>query len=154
VSTYYLDSSALVKRYVDEVGSAWLHSLVAPDAGHLLITSRITTVEVNAALARRRREAALSLADYADSVQAFRYDTQARYNLVELDAAISDLARDLVDRHPLRAYDAVQLASAAEANRILRTMSLSPLVFVSADKRLVATAGAEGLLTDDPNLHP
>jgi predicted nucleic acid-binding protein len=46
MATYYLDSSALVKRYVAETGSAWLQSIVAPATGHLLLTSRITTVEV------------------------------------------------------------------------------------------------------------
>jgi predicted nucleic acid-binding protein len=74
--------------------------------------------------------------------------------LVEVDAAVSDLAGELVDRHPLRAYDAVQLASALAANRILQLLALSPLTFLSADDRLVAVARAEGLIADNPNLHP
>ncbi len=154
MATYYLDSSALVKRYVAEVGSAWLQAIVAPVAGYLLLTSRITTVEVAGALARRWREASLSPSEYADALQAFRYDTFTQYQLVEVDAAVSDLARDLVDRHPLRAYDAVQLASASEANRILQVLSLPPLTFLSADNQLVAAALAERLIADNPNLHP
>jgi predicted nucleic acid-binding protein len=95
MATYYLDSSALVKRYVAEVGSAWLQTIVAPAAGHLLLTSRITTVEVAGALARRRREASLSPAEYADAVRAFRYDILAQYKLTEVDARVSDLAGEL-----------------------------------------------------------
>ena len=153
MTTYYLDTSALVKRYVAEAGSIWLPSIVAPATGHLLLTSRITMVEVAGALARRRREGSLAPSDYADALRAFRYDTFAQYKLVEVDAAVSDLAGDLVDRHPLRAYDAVQLASALAANRILQLLALSPLTFLSADDRLVAAARAEGLIVDNPNLH-
>jgi len=64
------------------------------------------------------------------------------------------LARDLLDRHPLRAYDAVQLASAIVANQALIAANLPPLVFVSADDRLNAVAATEGLAVDNPNLHP
>lgn len=154
MATYYLDSSALVKRYVAEVGSGWLQTIVAPGADHLLLTSRITTVEVASALARRRRESSLSPAEYADAVRAFRYDTLTQYKLIEVDVRVSDLAGDLADRYPLRAYDAVQLASASEANRILRVLSLPPLIFLSADNRLIAAALAEGLIADNPNAHP
>jgi len=152
--TYYLDSSALVKRYVAEAGSIWLQPIVAPATGYLLLTSRITTVEVAGALARRRREGSLAPSDYTDALQAFRYDTFTQYRLVEVDASVSDLAGDLVEHHPLRAYDAVQLASALAANRILQLLALSLLTFLSADDRLVAAARAEGLMADNPNLHP
>jgi len=56
MTTYYLDTSALSKRYVQEIGTAWVRALVAPAAGHTLLTARITMVEVYSALARRRRE--------------------------------------------------------------------------------------------------
>lgn len=63
-------------------------------------------------------------------------------------------AEDLLEAHPLRAYDAVQLASALESNDRLVAADLAPLVFVSADTRLLAVAMAEGLATDDPTAHP
>ena len=52
---YFVDSSALVKRYVNETGSVWLSGLVAPSAGNDIYIARITTVEVIAALTRRAR---------------------------------------------------------------------------------------------------
>jgi predicted nucleic acid-binding protein len=153
MSTYYLDTSALVKLYVAETGSAWLQSITIPETGHLLLTSRITLVEVASAIARRRREGYLSLPDYADALQALRYDALTRYSLIEVSTEVSALAMDLVDRHPLRAYDALQLASALLANQALRLTALSPLTFLSADNRLVSAARAEGLIADNPNLH-
>ncbi len=62
-------------------------------------------------------------------------------------------ARDLLDRYPLRAYDSVQLASALVANQALVLRKLPPLIFVSADDRLVKVATAEGLATENPNSH-
>ncbi len=53
----------------------------------------------------------------------------------------------------LRAYAAIQLASALESNDRLLADALPPLTFVSADQRLLTAASAEGLATEDPNLH-
>lgn len=53
MSAYYLDASALVKRYVNEPGSVWLRSLLASPHTDLLFTSRMTVVEVISAFARR-----------------------------------------------------------------------------------------------------
>jgi predicted nucleic acid-binding protein len=52
MTVYYLDTSALSKRYVQEIGTAWVRALVAPSAGHTLLTARLTMVEVYSALAR------------------------------------------------------------------------------------------------------
>jgi len=74
-----------------------------------------------------------------------------QYQLVELAASPIDRAGLLLDRHPLRAYDAVHLASALLANDTLQTTGLPPLVFLSADDRLLAAAQAGDLATDNPN---
>jgi hypothetical protein len=71
----------------------------------------------------------------------------------QLDLDVVNLARDLLERYPLRAYDAVQLASALVANQALQDAQLSPLVFASADDRLNTAATAEGLGVENPNYH-
>lgn len=55
MAIYFLDTSALVKRYVYEEGTAWIRSICDPLAGHQIVIARITPVELIAALARRRR---------------------------------------------------------------------------------------------------
>jgi predicted nucleic acid-binding protein len=72
---------------------------------------------------------------------------------VELSPVVIATARQLLDRHPLRAYDAVQLASALISNQALASAGLAPPVFLSSDDRLLNVANAEGLNTDNPNLH-
>jgi predicted nucleic acid-binding protein len=53
MGAYYMDSSALVKRYANETGSLWVRSLTDPQAGHDLFTAHITGIEVVAAIARK-----------------------------------------------------------------------------------------------------
>ncbi len=63
-----MDSSALVKRYVQEVGTSWVRSLTHRGTANQIYLVRITAVEVTSAVARRRRGLSLSFAD----VQALR----------------------------------------------------------------------------------
>jgi predicted nucleic acid-binding protein len=154
VSVYFLDSSALVKRYVTETGSAWVRSLAVPEARNPLIIARITWVEVLSALARRQREGSLMPNDVAWAIQTFRYDLDMQYQVVELDPALAEAAGTLVTQHPLRAYDAVQLASALRVQSGFGQVQAPTLIFLAADDRLIAIAQANGLLTDNPNHHP
>ena len=110
--------------------------------------------EVYSALNRRRREGTLPAADYARIVTDFAALCMMQYTLVELTAPIVERARRLVEQHPLRAYDAVHLASALAVNESLLTAGLLAITFVSADQRLLQAAQMEGLATDNPNAHP
>jgi len=67
---------------------------------------------------------------------------------------VVDRSRLLLEHHPLRAYDAVQLASALQANDALQAANLPALTFLAADVQLLTAAQAEGLTTDNPNDHP
>ncbi len=154
MSVYFLDSSALVKRYVTETGSTWIQTLAAPGAQNSLIIARITWVEVLSALARRQREASLTPDDVTWALSAFRYDLDMQYQVVELDSALAEAAGILVTQHPLRAYDAVQLASALRVQLGLAQVQTPTFTFLAADDRLTAVAQANGLLTDNPNHHP
>ncbi|MBK6431509.1 type II toxin-antitoxin system VapC family toxin [Candidatus Amarolinea dominans] len=152
MSFYYLDTSALVKRYVAEDGSRWLETAIFQSTDNMVLISRITVVEMRSALARRRREASIQPHDHADALSALSEDCLLRYPFVELESPVVDLAGELLDQYPLRAYDAVQLASALVVHRLLIEANLAPLIFVSADDKLLTVARAAGLQTDNPNI--
>jgi len=154
MTTYYLDTSALGKRYVEETGTAWLIALFRSPAEHTFLTARITMVEIYSALARRRREGSVLPAHCDIARRAFTAHSFTDYAFIELDLDIIAQAQELLWRHALYAYDAVQLASALTVNQILLAAELLPLVFVSADDRLNLAASAEGLLVDNPHDHP
>lgn len=154
VNAYFLDSSALVKRYVPETGSAWIQAIADAATGNLLIIARITWVEVLSALARRQRDGSLSTPDVDLIIQRFRFDLNNQYQVVELDRALAESAGQLVNQYPLRAYDAIQLASVLRIQPTFATATSTSLVFLTADDRLLTIAQAAGLLTDNPNNHP
>jgi len=154
MTTYYLDTSALIKRYVDEIGSDWLRATLAGQLPPSIIIVHLAVVEVTSALRRRLREGALTQRDYVQAQNAFRADCLNDYEIVTVIGETLDKANHLLEQHPLRAYDAVHLASALIANQQLLANKLAPLTFLSADDRLNRAAVAEGLAVDNPNDYP
>ena len=149
MTTFYVDTSALAKRYLAERGSAWVLSWVAPAAGNVIVISALTPVEMVSLLERRQREGTLQPAAAALLETSFLAHLQNEYLVIPLDSALLATARGMVKKHRLRTLDAVQLAGAVE------TMAsfAGTITFVSGDKNLLAAAAAEGFATDDPNAH-
>jgi uncharacterized protein len=149
VALFFLDASAVVKRYAQEVGTAWVQALTAPLAGHSLVVVRITLAETVAALTRKERGGFLTPQNAATALADFHYDFGRQYLVVEVSVPLVNYAASLARTHALRGYDAVQLAAALEVH------GQDPsLTFISGDGGLNAAATAEGLLVDDPNSHP
>ncbi len=150
VSYFYLDTSALLKHYITETGSLWVQSLIRSKRT-MVFTSSLTAVEGICTFARLRREAMFSENDLAQVCALFRYDLAHHYEVVVADPTVLNLAQKLALRHPLRAYDTVQLATAKLSNAKLLQANKSPLTFVCADERLLAIARAEDLSVNNPN---
>ncbi|MFB0546076.1 MAG: type II toxin-antitoxin system VapC family toxin [Anaerolineae bacterium] len=119
-----------------------------------MIVSQLLIVEATSAFNRRRRDADIALADYRRMIDAFRDDCLTAYQVLPINETIVDLACELLERHPLRASDAIHLATALTSNRLLLDSGLAALTFLCADARLLNAAIAEGLGVDNPNLHP
>lgn len=150
MSTLFVDTSALAKRYLTETGSAWMRSVTSPVAGSVIVIAAVTTIEMFSLLARRVREGTLPGANATLLGNTFLLHVEGEYLTVPVDSRVLVQARDLVGRHPLRTLDAIQLASALRAGAILG----EAITFISSDRNLLAAAGAEGLSTDDPLTHP
>jgi len=134
--TMYLDTSALVKLYVAEAGSASVRAWIA-SAGQL-VTVRVTYAEARATLARMRRAGDLSTPDFRRAVGWLEGDWD-RYNVVDCTEAVMHRAGVLAERHALRGYDAIQLAAAVEARP-----GVGEYLFASFDARLNDAAVREG----------
>ncbi|MBN1285627.1 MAG: type II toxin-antitoxin system VapC family toxin [Anaerolineae bacterium] len=148
---FFFDSSALAKVYVVETGSPWVKSLLHPAAGNTAIISELAVVELSSLFNRRRREGTLTRTQVRRLLDTvFTHIEVKKYLVIPLDSRVCALAHDLPNRHPLRALDALQLASALQAAATLD----APVSFVSADNRLLTIAAAEGFTTDNPNAHP
>lgn len=151
---YYLDTSALVKRYAAEVGSTWVVRLVDPPTGHDLYTVRLTGVGVVDALVRKVRTGQVAIPDAQRAMGDFTLDWRYQFIIIEADGTVVDQAMHLAEVHGLRGSDAVHLAAALELHLRRQALGLPSLTFVSADTGQMQVVTAEGLRTDDPNTHP
>jgi len=134
----YLDTSSLVKLYAPESESAAVKQLVA--AADVTATSRVAYVETRAAFARKRREHSVSLKDYRIIVHDFDHDWES-YFIVDVSDVLVKTAGQLAEKHALRGYDAIHLASAA----IVHSQGDWPVNFSCFDARLSGAARREGL---------
>ena len=150
MAAYFVDSSALVKRYVQEDGTAWVRGLTHYRTGNQIFLARITIVEVKSAIARRRGGRTIRSAQASSFLSRFRKHVAGRYTILEITPALLVDATTLANKHELRAYDAIPLAAALELNRI----SQGGIMLVSADKDLNTAARTEGLAVDDSTTHP
>jgi predicted nucleic acid-binding protein len=126
-----------VKRYVREAGGDRVRRWLASGTP---ATSRLSEVEVASALTRRWREGAFGAAERDRALSALAADLNA-LTVVEIVPAVAQSARKLLLRHPLRAGDALQLASCL----YLRQAVGEAVAFAVFDDRLRWAAAKEGL---------
>ena len=157
MSIFFLDTSALVKRYITEPGSPWIMAQCHPKTGNTLFISQATLVEAVAAFCRRSR--ATNSASWITSeerdkqILVFRQDLYDQYKTVKVKETTYERAGNLCRIHQLRAYDAIQLTCALVANQKLKARNQPSLIFLSSDNKLLEIARAEGFQTDNPNNH-
>jgi len=150
----YLDTSALVKRYVAETGSAWVRRLLAHPAQYVIYTAALAQAEVISALQRRVREGRLEVAQAQRLGKRVTAHCAQRYQVISIPQAVVDQACVALQAHPLRAADAIHLACALTIRRIVQEQGLPPPSFVVADTALRAAATAEGFVVENPLQHP
>ncbi len=134
----YLDTSALVKNYVQEAGSADVKEKSAQ--AESIATSRIAYAEARAALARKYREHGLSRRDHRSIVEDLDQDWD-NYFVVDVSDQVVKSAGNLAEKYALRGADAIHLASGV----ILSKHAGRNVLFSCFDGRLSLAARKEGL---------
>ncbi|MFB3891069.1 MAG: type II toxin-antitoxin system VapC family toxin [Phycisphaerae bacterium] len=147
MSIFYLDTSAWVKRYEKEAGTAWIEQFWR--GGPRIGVSPLGLVEVAAAIARRHAGQKVP-ADVTNRVLASVRQDYAMFTRVDFVAPVEEVGVELARRHRLRGADAVHLASALH----LRQTADGDVVMVASDAELLAAARAEGLRVLDPQSDP
>jgi uncharacterized protein len=134
----YFDTSALVKRYIDEPGRREVLRLLRQNE---CVTSVVLPIELRSGLRRRVAEGSIDAARLPAILKHVAVD-RAFWTLVEVGIDILAGAEALVATHPIRTLDAIHVAS---ARVFAARLSMPGLTFVSADKRQAETAAAVGL---------
>lgn len=153
MGAYFLDTSALIKRYIAEPGHLWMTELCHPEQGNSLSISQAAAVEAVATICRKAREQHITIDRRDELITIFRKDYRRHYRVIRVTNTIYTVAGDLCTRHKLRAYDAIQLACALSVRDAALARNLAVPVFVCADSDLLAVVAAEGLPIKNPNDH-
>jgi predicted nucleic acid-binding protein len=139
LTVYFLESSALAKLFVMEDGSQAMIDLVESIAQPQKLLSSLGFIEVHSAIRRRERAGELTPAhaDQAIGIMSAEIPLMMEQTM---NPSVIETSRLMIDRHGLRALDAVQLASCHVARA---TIGLTDVVFVASDNALLAAARKE-----------
>jgi predicted nucleic acid-binding protein len=144
---YYLDTSAVVKLYIREPGTERILRIASRQADNRIAVLSLTSVEFRSAIRKRERSGDLDQDGAAGTLAKFEHHLEARFLRQTVNDSVVDTALGLIDRYPLRAYDALQLAGCLSLQSIAGG---DGPIFVCADRTLLAAAQSEGLSTIDP----
>jgi predicted nucleic acid-binding protein len=134
----YLDTSSLVKLYVEEDGSSDIDALVR--SSDITATSLVAYAEARAAFARRFRERAFTAKEH-NRIKEFFDKDWSNYLILSVTADVIRLAGDLAEKHALRGFDSIHLSSALTLRRELS----SPVLFSCFDDNLQKASEREEL---------
>jgi len=134
----YLDTSALIKRYVNEPGTVDVRAWVR--AADVVSLSIMTRAETASGLTRLLRRGIITQDNYLVTIEQFRLDW-AWYQRIPINEELIARADFLACQHSLRGYDAVHLAAAL----IWQEMLMLPVTLATYDREL-ASAGIKSSL--------
>jgi predicted nucleic acid-binding protein len=153
VTLFYLDASALCKRYAPETGTDLVNRLFSEATKDRMLALHIGLGEVMSVIVRRHNGGLIPHEGYAQALTDFRAEVvdAGDLRLEPITAVLIHSSLELIARHSLNATDALVLRSALDTADGLRAAG-DDLVLVSSDARLTRAAAAAGLLHFNPEL--
>jgi len=153
MATLFIDTSALVKLYVREDGTDAMLRLASREEGHAMVLLALAKVEFTAAVRRRARNGDLS-EEEADGLESrLERHIKSRFIIQPVTDLLIEKATLAARLHPLRAYDALQMAGCLVTKEVMEDAN-SRTILVCADLQLRNAARAEGLRVLDPSGSP
>lgn len=146
MASVYLDTSALLKLYVEENGTERVARAVEETEDGRTVILDLAPLEARSAIRRRERGGDIPGADADRVLRRIEDDASTLFLVQPSTSAVMEEAARLIDRHPLRAYDALQLAGCLVVGENMP----EPVTFVCADARLCEAAANEGLTALNP----
>lgn len=135
----YLDTSSLVKIYVDEAGSSRIKEFV--NSASVVSTSKVAYAEARAAFARKHKEGGISRNALRKIVEDLNRDWES-YFVIEVTDGLIRSSGDLAEKYLLRGFDSIHLASAVT----LKVKLGKEVYFSSNDSKLNRAAEKEGFV--------
>ena len=147
MALYYLETSALVKLYIRELGTERLLNLAARSSGNQFAILSLAQAELRSAVRKRERTGEIPTSIAIQLLLAFRRHLETRFITQGVTDLVVDLACEVIDRNALRAFDALQLAGYLA---LKGSSGTDQPFFVCADRELLEAARREGAPVLDP----
>lgn len=134
----YFDASALVKRYIYELGTQQVNQIFALIPPKRMTCSGINIGEIVSILVRKHNDGRLNNRDFADALAEFRREVIENPDFLYLSIDNTDIEASLkyIQQYNLNATDAVILHTAFELYLTLRAYG-HELILITSDRRLI-----------------
>ena len=146
LALFFLDTSALVKLYVQEPGTDRLLPLFSDQPDNRFAVLAISVVEFRSAIRRRQRAGDINASAATAILESVQSHMETRFIRQMINETVIDTALEMIDRYALRAYDSVQLAGCL----VLSAIAEEAYTFVCSDHLLLEAARSEQLTVLDP----
>ena len=148
---FWLDASALAKRYLPETGTLLVNYLFAHVPLQRLICLFEGIGEVISIFVRHRNAGAITVSGFNQIIQDFQSEVPRCVELEKIHPTESQVVAswEFIETHSINSTDAIILHCALDKAIELRTDE-ADLIMVSADLRLLRAAEIEGILTVNP----
>ncbi len=144
---YFFDSSALVKRYINEPGREKVNLLIG--SASLVAVSRLAYPEILSALTRRRSTLNLTDKEFVILIEAFKTDWE-QLAIFDMDNETMQYVDGVISQHHLRGADSIHLSTAIWLKKHIN----AEITFVTSDRELLSAARKERHQTLDPQEFP
>jgi hypothetical protein len=136
----FIDTSALIKRYISEDGSEQVDNLM--DSAIEIIVSPVTKIECISTIKRLLTEKLITSKEFNDIKNDILYDFQY-FNVIRMNDRVENTAIKLIEKYQLKTLDAIQLSSCCITYP-------EYLNFVACDNKLINAANREKLTIINP----
>ena len=141
---YFLDTSAIIKRYHEESGTEFINSIFDSTDKSILVISSFTTIETVATLKKFKNKKIISTEDFFYSASKFNSECESqKIMVIDIEKFHITYAYSLILKHNIAAPDAIILASVISLKRDFPT-------FVCSDKSLIEIAKVNNIKVINP----
>jgi predicted nucleic acid-binding protein len=142
---HYLDASAWVKRYAQEIGTVWIQNFFSQNPA--IVSATLGLVEVTATFSRKHHGRQIT-ADQLHQILQYTQTDWANFIQIQLAEVVMQQAVQFTTQLALRGADAIHLAAAALYQSSLDASD--SLILITADRELKTAAQQIGIVVIDP----
>jgi uncharacterized protein len=137
----FFDTSALIKKYIDEQGSDRVDEIL--DQARSVYVSGITEIEMLSAVKRLLHDGIIDKNGYNSVKKEMLYDLDF-FQIIELDKTVIETAKELIEKYQLKSLDSIQLGTVLSIKDEID-------LFAVCDDKLCTFAKQEGIRIVNPN---